>query len=97
MAGFCCDICGKPLLVDSDVRYVVDIRVFAAYDPMELTAEDLKKDRLAEIRELARKLSQMEPQALEDQVYRSFQFDLCPDCQRQYLKDPLRKGKDAEA
>ena len=89
MAGFCCDVCGKPLLVDSDVRYVVKIEVFAAYDPMELTDADLKQDRMKEIRDLAQRLSELEPQELEDQVYKSFQFDLCPECQRKYVKNPL--------
>jgi len=92
MADFCCDMCGKPLLVDSDVRYVARIEVFAAYDPMELTAADLERDHLDEIRELAQELSKVEPQDLEDQVYKSFLFDLCPACQKKYLKDPLPKS-----
>ena len=92
MADFCCDMCGKPLLVDSDVRYVARIEVFAAYDPMELTAADLERDHLKEIRKLAQELSQAEPQELEDQVYKSFLFDLCPACQKKYLKNPLAKS-----
>ena len=89
MAGFCCDMCGKPLLVDSGVRYIARIEVFAAYDPMELTAEDLKRDRMKEIRELAQRLAGLDPRELEDQVYKSFTFDLCPECQKEYLKRPL--------
>ncbi len=89
MADFCCDMCGKPLLVDSDVRYVLKIEVFAAYDPMEVTAEDLKHDHLEEIRELAERLGRAEAAELEDQVYKRFQFDLCPRCQKRYLKQPL--------
>jgi len=97
MAGFCCDMCGRPLLVDSDVRYVVKIEVFAAYDPMELTADDLRQDHLDEIRELARTLAKADPQTLEDQVYRDFTFDLCPRCQKRYPKDPLpRPGGDTQ-
>jgi len=92
MADFCCDMCGKPLLVDSDVRYVARIEVFAAYDPMELTAADLERDHLKEIRKLAQELSQAEPQELEDQVYKSFLFDLCPACQKKYLKNPLARS-----
>ena len=89
MAGFCCDRCGKPLLVDSDVRYVVDIRVFAAYDPMELTGEDIARDHLAEIRKLNRRLAKMDPQELEDGVYKRFEFDLCPTCQKVYIRNPM--------
>lgn len=89
MAGFCCDLCGKPLLVDEDVRYVVRIEVFAAYDPMELTEDDLKADRLKEIRELSRRMAGMDPKELEDQVYQKLAFDLCPACRKKYVKNPL--------
>ncbi|HUV38768.1 MAG TPA: hypothetical protein VMY39_04100 [Planctomycetota bacterium] len=96
MADFCCDMCGKPLLVDSDVRYVARIEVFAAYDPMELTADDLARDHLKEIRELVQRLAARDPQALEDEVYKQFTFDLCPTCQKRYLKQPLPKPQQEE-
>ena len=89
MAQFCCDMCGKPLLVDEDVRYVVRVEVFAAYDPMELSAEDLKRDRLKEIRELVKRMEAMAPQELEDQVYKQLTFEVCPACRKKYLKNPL--------
>ncbi len=89
MAGFVCDRCGRPLLVDEDVRYVVKMEVFAAYDPMELTTEDLKRDRRAEIAELIEKMKRMDPQKLEDSVYKSMVFDVCLTCQRTLLSDPL--------
>ena len=89
MAGFCCDMCGKPLLVDEDVRYVAKIEVFAAYDPMELTDDDLEQDHMQEIRALAERMRKFDPAKLEEQVYKSFVFDLCPACQKRYLKNPL--------
>jgi hypothetical protein len=91
MAGFCCDMCGKPLLVDSDVRYVAKIEVFAAYDPMELTDEDLAKDHREEIRRLNMQLANVDADEAQDSVYRRFQFDLCPECHKEYLKAPLPK------
>jgi hypothetical protein len=89
MHGFTCDVCGKNLLIDEDVRYEVKIEVKAAYDPMELTDEDLKKDYRKEIAELLRRMKTMDPQALEDQVYKLFHFDMCPACQLRYLRNPL--------
>ena len=89
MADFCCDMCGKPLLTDSDVRYVLRIEVFAAYDPMELAEDDLAQDHLQEIRDLAERMGRMDPQELEDQVYKKLKFDLCPACRKVYLKNPL--------
>ena len=38
MEGFTCDMCGKVLLAEEDSRYIVKVQVYAAYDPMELTA-----------------------------------------------------------
>lgn len=91
MIKLACDICGKTLLLDEDVRYVVDIRVFAAADPMELTADDLKRDLRRELRELVERMKNMDPEKAQDSVYRRFRFELCPACQKEYLKDPLRR------
>lgn len=90
--GISCDACGKTLLVDESVRYVVDIKVYAAYDPMEITQADYEKDRSEEIRRLVEACKRMSAEELEDQVYRDFIFHLCPGCQKRYLKDPLGKG-----
>ena len=90
--GICCDACGKTLLIDEAVRYVVDIRVYAAYDPMEITRTDYEKDRREEIRKVLDQCRKMSPQELEDQIYREYRFHLCPGCQKEYLQDPLRGG-----
>ncbi len=91
MLHYSCDMCGKKLLVQEDVRYVVKIEAYAAADPLEITEEDLEKDHLEEISKLIKQLEQMDPQELEDQVYKSFRFDLCPECHRKFLRDPLGK------
>lgn len=92
MDGISCDICDKPLLVDEDVRFVVDIQVYAAYDPMELTQEDLAKDRGEEIKALLRRTATMDAQELEDGVHKRLRFDLCPECRKTYLKHPLPRA-----
>jgi len=90
--GVTCDRCGKMLLADEDTRYVARIEVFAAYDPMELTAADLRADRSDEIRDLLARMARMDAETLEAQVYQAFVFDLCPACQARYLEDPLGRG-----
>lgn len=90
MNGISCDGCGKGLLLDSDVRYVVRIDVRAAYDPLELGREDVERDLAKEIDALLAQMEKADPRALQDQVHRAFRFDLCPECQRAYLRDPLR-------
>jgi hypothetical protein len=84
-----CDICGKALLVDEDVRYQARVQVFAAYDPLELTEADLAQDHEAEIRALLHRLADMDPQDVEDSVYKDMHFDLCMACQRLYIRRPL--------
>jgi hypothetical protein len=89
--GLTCDRCGTNLLVQEEVRYVVRMEVWAAYDPMEIVPEDLEKDRAGEIRDLMGKLEAMTEQEAMDSVYRRMVFDLCPACQRAVLADPLGK------
>ena len=93
MHGISCDRCNKALLVGEDVRYEVKIEVKAAYDPLEVTTEDLEQDLNAEIRRLIDRMRGMDPQALEDQVYKAMAFDLCMACQQAYLANPLAQAR----
>lgn len=86
---FTCDRCGDGLLAQHDVRYEVKIEVRSGYDPLELTHDDLSRDFDSEIRTLMEIASRMNPQELSDQVHKTFTFDLCARCQKQYLQDPL--------
>ncbi len=83
-----CDRCGRGLLLDAPVRYEVDIQVKAAYDPLELTEEDLAGAE-EEMKRLIERLKTYSPEAAQDEVYRRFRFDLCSTCQKAYLKNPL--------
>lgn len=80
-----CDGCGGELLTASEVRYEVSIEVKAAYDPLEISAEDLEKDYRAEIAKVLRQLEGLSVTEAQNQVYRAFDFDLCPACQRRYI------------
>jgi hypothetical protein len=93
MIHFTCDMCGKTLLADEDTRYVVRVEVYAAYDPMEITARDLEDDPTEEIHDLLAKMDEMDADALEDQVYKTFRFDLCPSCHAEYIQDPLLSAR----
>lgn len=80
-----CDGCGAELLTASEVRYGVRIEVKAAYDPLEITAEDLEKAYRAEIAKVLRQVEGLSITEAQNQVYRVFDFDLCPACQRRYI------------
>lgn len=86
MEGIVCDRCDDELLVESDVRYVMKVDVQAAYDPMELTREDLQQDFQAEFEKILRQLEGSSKRELNDQVHYQAKLDLCPRCQREVLK-----------
>ena len=88
-----CDRCGKTLLLDEDVRYTVRIEVTAAYDPMELTREDLARDHRREIEGLIENLARRDPAEVEESVYVLREYQVCPACRRAFLGNPL--GRDA--
>jgi len=90
MDGITCDMCGKPLLVDEDVRYTADIVVIAAYDVMELTREDLaKRDIRAEIDDVLAELEKRDQKEIDEEVVAKRRFDLCLSCKRRFLENPL--------
>ena len=89
MNGISCDRCDKGLLIDEDVRYEVRIEVKAAYDPMEVSEEDLARDHESEMKKLLERMKKMTTQEAQDQVYCTFRYDLCLPCQKLYLKSPL--------
>ena len=91
MIHYTCDLCGKALLANEDTRYVVEIKVYAAYDPMEVTAEELEEDRDEDIQDLLDQLEDADAEEIENDVYQRFRLDLCPDCREAYVKDPLAR------
>jgi hypothetical protein len=85
-----CDGCGKELRAGED-HHVVKIEVYAAHDPAELTEDDLDEDHMEAVSQLIRELEDLdEPPDLEPPS-RQMRYDLCGDCRKRYLRDPLGK------
>jgi hypothetical protein len=94
MLHITCDLCGKELSPGGDHRYVVKIEVFAAHDPLEITDADLDADHMEAVSELLREMDgDLADPDLEAPPHKNFRYDLCPDCHKKFLRDPL--GKDA--
>jgi hypothetical protein len=92
MLHITCDYCHKKILPDIDDRFVVKIEVFAAHDPDVLTEADFDDDHMEAVSELLRE----EEENLVDSeattpVYKNFRYDLCPECHKKFLNDPLGK------
>ena len=84
-----CDLCGRELQPKTEVRYEVRIEVKAAYDPLEITEEDLAQNFRTEIAKVLRQLEGISEEEAQNEVYRQFDFDLCVACQRKYVRRPL--------
>ncbi|MBI3725476.1 hypothetical protein HY251_16220 [bacterium] len=100
MSELGCDRCGRSLLAFEDVRYKLEIKVYAAYDPLELSPRALREtDFDAEIERLVEACDGLSQEDLESSVWKALTFDLCLRCQREFLKDPLprRREDDADA
>ena len=87
-----CDLCGKELHPGDDHRYVVKIEVYAAHDPAEITEADLDDDHMEAVSQLLREADEdfTEPEDLTS-PYKNFRYDLCPECHKKFVRDPLSK------
>jgi len=92
MLHFTCDLCGKELQPGDDHRFVVKIECFAAHDPAEITEADLDEDHMEAVSQLLRDMDDdvADPDNLEPACH-NFRFDLCTECRKKFVRDPLAK------
>jgi len=91
-----CDRCGADLL-GADVHYVAEMKIWAAYDVMEIgTGKSLeKRDLHAEYVDALIDAARQSEQEAADSVYWQRRFDLCAKCRKKVQQSPL--GAAAEA
>lgn len=91
MLHITCDLCGKEICPGVDHRYVVKMECYAAHDPAEITEADLDEDHMEAVSQL---LQDMEDNLEDSELtpsFKKFRFDLCPECQKKFVRDPLSK------
>jgi hypothetical protein len=93
MLHITCDLCGKEILPGEDSRYVVKLEVYAAHDPTEITDADLDEDHMEAVSQLLRDMEDNLEDSELAPAYKKFRYDLCPECQKKFVRDPL--GKEA--
>ena len=89
MIAYRCDGCGADIPRKA-LRYTVTIDVRAAYEQIEVGLNDLVRDHRAEIVRLIEQLKDKPAERLEETVYKGIKLDLCPSCQRAFIRSPLR-------
>jgi hypothetical protein len=89
MIHYTCDACKRPLDPEEDDRYVVRLEVYAACDPLDLQEDDGDRDHLHEIQEILQRMEEAGEDHAGDDDYQQLRFDLCPECYKRFLKNPL--------
>jgi hypothetical protein len=90
MIHYVCDVCKGSLDPDHDLRYVVRMEVYAALSDGLADVEG-DRDHLAEIHDILERSDDLdtEEQPLAEDVYQQLRFDLCGECRKKFLRDPL--------
>jgi hypothetical protein len=91
MIHYSCDCC-KRALDPEDLRYVVKMEVYAAFDPIAMDESDDDRDHLQEIQEILQRCADAADPKVSDEVYEQLRFDLCTDCRKKFVQNPL--GRD---
>ena len=90
MIHYVCDVCKCTLDPEQDLRYVVRMEVYTAISDGP-NGIDGDRDHLAEIHDILERLddSGSDDQPTGEDVYQQLRFDLCSDCRKKFLRDPL--------
>ena len=91
MIHYSCDCCKRPLSND-DLRYVVRMEVYAAFEQNPFAECDNERDHLQEIQDILQRAVDADDDAVAPEVYDQMRFDLCSECRKRFVKHPL--GRD---
>ena len=89
MIHYSCDRCKRVLDPEDELRYVVKLEVHAAMEPLDLCEPGDDRDHLLEIHEILERVEDADSDLIDDDVYQRRRYDLCPECYRRFMKNPL--------
>jgi hypothetical protein len=89
MIRYSCDLCKREIDPDDDLRYVVKIEVYAAFDPGADDRDSADCDHLEEIQDILERMEDSASDEIGDDVYQQLRFDLCPECRKKFIKNTL--------
>lgn len=95
MIHYTCDMCGREMHPE-ELRYVVNMDVTLAQDPLECaTDDDEDADHLEELTEMIQQIEATGEEQLADEDLQKLRFDLCASCRKKFVDNPL--GREALA
>ena len=88
MMHYSCDCC-KRSITNDDLRYVVRMEVYAAFDQNPFAELDEDRDHLQEMQDILQRADDAADDAVSPEVYEQMRFDLCSECRKKFVKHPL--------
>ena len=88
MIHYSCDRCKHRIETDEELRYTVWIEIQVALDSSEYEYED-ERQHLDELNEIMERLTESEREEVREHAYQRRRFDLCSDCHKEYIQNPL--------
>ena len=89
MIHYSCDRCKRILDPAQDLRYVIKINAQVALEPLDNHDSPDDRDYLEEVQELLEELADANDDDIALGLPVQKRFDLCIDCYRKYLQNPL--------
>ncbi len=90
MIHYSCDRCRRPIDHEDEMRYTVRIEVQASIGADALGDDvDEDRDHLLEIHEILERADDAHDPLISDEIYQRQRYDLCSDCYRAFVKNPL--------
>ena len=74
---------------ENTLRYTVTVDVRAVYENAHIGLLELVQDHRKELIALIDRLKNKSTHEIEETIYKELKLDLCPSCQRAYIRDPL--------
>lgn len=93
MIHYSCDRCHRKIDAQ-EIRYSVRVQIQAAINPSEPEMDD-DRDHLIELQGILDQLEDADYQEISQTAYQRFHYDLCTECHRQFVKNPLATDSNA--
>jgi hypothetical protein len=96
MIHYSCDRCKRLLDPAEDLRYAVTIEVQAMMDPLDVDEAEDDRDHLLEVQEILERIDDAESDLIGSDIYQKNRFDLCSECYRKFIQNPIGRETPAQ-
>jgi hypothetical protein len=93
MIHYSCDRCRRPIEGHEAIRYVVKMEIEVTLNVDEYECNSMDDDPLVEMDEFLDQLNDELDVDDEAPLFDRRRYDLCPDCYRKFIKNPLAREK----